>query len=137
MKWVFSSSVNGFQTNVSILIMRLGVGALMLTHGWPKFQRLIGSDEITFPDPLGIGPVMSLTMATLTEVVGSILIMAGLATRLAAFSLAFTMAVAAFIVHADDPFKQKELALLYLMVYIVLMITGSGKYSIDKFIGKP
>lgn len=75
-------------------------------------------------------------MATLTEVVGSILIMAGFVTRLAAFSLAFTMAVAAFIVHADDPFNRVELALMYLMVYIVLMITGSGRFSIDKLIGK-
>jgi len=136
MKWIFSSSIKTFQSNISVLILRLGVGALMLTHGWPKLLRLLGSDEITFPDPLGIGPVMSLVMATLTEVAGSILIMAGLATRLAAFSLAFTMAVAAFIVHADDPFNRVELALMYLLVYIALMITGSGKYSIDKFIGK-
>jgi putative oxidoreductase len=46
------------------------------------------------------------------------------------------MAVAALIVHAGDPFKQKELALMYLVLYIVLFFIGSGKYSIDYFISK-
>lgn len=134
MKRIFHSTVSTFQANLSLLILRLGIGALMLTHGWPKLLRLTGGGEIAFPDPLGMGPVLSLTMATLAEVAGSLLIMLGLATRLAAFSLIFTMFVAVFIVHANDPFSRMEMGLLYLLVYIVLLITGSGKYGLDRFI---
>lgn len=134
MKRLFLSTVSSFQINLSLLILRLGIGALMLTHGWPKLMRLAGGGEITFPDPLGMGPVISLTMAVLTEVGGSLLIMLGLATRLAAFSLMFTMFVAVFIVHANDPFSKMEMGLLYLLVYIILFITGSGKYGLDRFI---
>jgi putative oxidoreductase len=42
------------------------------------------------------------------------------------------MAVAAFVAHDGDPFKQKELALLYLVVSVALIFTGPGKYAIDK-----
>ena len=108
----------------------------MLTHGWPKLTRLIEGGEITFPDPLGIGSFASLFLAMLAEVLGSVLVMLGLATRLAAISLIFTMAVAVFIHHADDPFARKELGLMYLLIYIVILIMGSGKYALDRFIRK-
>ena len=108
----------------------------MLTHGWPKLTRLIEGGEITFPDPLGIGSFASLFLAMLAEVLGSVLVMLGLATRLAAVSLIFTMIVAVFIHHADDPFERKELGLMYLLIYIVILIMGSGKYALDRFIKK-
>ncbi|TVQ92861.1 MAG: DoxX family protein [Bacteroidetes bacterium] len=136
MKNIFSSTPSNFQTHLSLLILRVGSGILMLTHGWPKLTRLVEGGEITFPDPLGIGSFASLLFAMLTEVVGSILIMLGLATRFAAISLIFTMIVAVFIHHADDPFARKELGLMYLLIYIVILIMGSGKYAIDRFIRK-
>jgi putative oxidoreductase len=42
------------------------------------------------------------------------------------------MLVAAFIVHLDDPFKRKELALLYLVGFLIVLLMGPGKYSLDK-----
>ncbi len=134
MKKLFNTTTTTLQVNISILILRVGISALMLTHGWPKLMRLLEGGEITFPDPLGMGPTLSLIMATITELIGSVLIILGLATRYAAFALAFTMFVAAFIVHANDPFSRMELSLIYLLVYIVLLITGSGKYALDRYI---
>jgi putative oxidoreductase len=43
-----------------------------------------------------------------------------------------TMLVAAFIVHLDDPFKRKELALLYLVGFLIIFLMGPGKYSVNK-----
>jgi putative oxidoreductase len=42
------------------------------------------------------------------------------------------MAVAAFIAHAADPFGTKEKPLLFLVIFIVLLLTGGGKYSLDR-----
>jgi len=42
------------------------------------------------------------------------------------------MAVAAFVVHAGDPFSKMEMSLLYLLLFITLFIFGPGKYAIDK-----
>jgi len=107
----------------------------MLTHGWPKLQRLLAGD-MKFGDPLGLGPEVSLVLVVFAEFLCSILIMLGLGTRLASVPLIVTMAVAAFIAHADDPFQRKELALFYLVVFVVLLLSGSGKYSVDQFLQK-
>jgi putative oxidoreductase len=118
-------------TGLALLIARVGVAALMLTHGIPKLGMLLAGDPIKFPSVWGMGAEFSLVLAVLAEVVGSVLILVGFATRLAAIPLILTMLVAVFIFHAADPFAVKEPALQYLLVYVVLLLTGSGKYSMD------
>ncbi len=70
-------------------------------------------------------------MAIGAEVGCSLLLIVGLASRLAAIPLAFTMLVALFVVHANDPWKVKELAATYLLVYVALMLAGPGRFSLD------
>ncbi len=129
----YSTILNLQNTDIGILLLRLGVGGLMLTHGIPKLFRLFGSDPIQFADPIGIGVEASLTLTVFAEVICSVLIIVGLATKLAAIPLLATMFVAFFVIHADDPFQRKELALFFLIVYVVLLFTGSGKYSLDHY----
>jgi putative oxidoreductase len=134
MKNIFSTSQNPLLINYSLLLLRAGTGILMLTHGWPKLVRLLTADEIMFPDPLGIGTVPSLVLAVVAEFFGSILLILGLATRPAAFLILITMVVAVFIVHAGDPFSRMELGLLYLLNSLILVITGGGNFSLDRYI---
>ncbi|MCR9181567.1 MAG: DoxX family protein [Flavobacteriaceae bacterium] len=129
----YSTILDLRKTDMAILLLRLGVGGLMLTHGIPKLMRLFGSDPIQFGNPIGIGVEASLTLAVFSEVICSVLIIIGLGTRLATIPLIITMAVAFFIVHAADPLQQKELALFFMIVYVVLLLTGSGKYSLDHY----
>jgi putative oxidoreductase len=136
MKRIFQTAVNTNHLDYIILLLRITVAVFMITHAIPKMNKLIAGGEIQFPDPLGMGPTVSLVLAVFAELICSILIGFGFLTRLAAFPLIITMAVAAFIVHAGDPFKQKELSLMYLVLYIVLFFIGSGKYSVDYFISK-
>tara|TARA_R110002050_G_scaffold61142_1_gene135327 strand:- start:1974 stop:2123 length:150 start_codon:yes stop_codon:yes gene_type:complete len=44
------------------------------------------------------------------------------------------MFVAAFIVHGADPIARKELAILYLVLYIMLFVFEGGKFSLDYFV---
>jgi putative oxidoreductase len=136
MKRIFQTAVNTNQLDYIILLLRITVAVFMITHAIPKMNKLTAGGEIQFPDPIGMGPSISLVLTLFAELFCSILIGFGFLTRLAAFPLIITMAVAAFIVHAGDPFKQKELSLMYLILYIVLFIIGSGKYSVDNFISK-
>lgn len=108
---------------------------MMMTHGWSKLVNF-GSRLATFGDPLGLGPAVSLQLAIFAEFFCAILLAAGLFTRLSLIPLIITMAVAAFSVHAGDPFGEKEMALLYLTVFLTLLLTGPGKYSFDYRIGK-
>lgn len=117
--------------NLGKLILRVGVSALMLTHGIPKLMLLF-SGNINFPDPIGIGSFFSLILAVIGEAICPMLIIIGLKTRLAAIPAAITMAVAAFIVHGGDPIAKKELALLYLLGFVAVALLGPGSYSVDR-----
>jgi putative oxidoreductase len=136
MKRIFQTAVNTNHLNYTILMLRIIVAVFIITHSIPKMNKLLAGGEIQFPDPIGMGPAISLGLAVFAELFCSILIGFGFLTRLAVFPLIITMAVAAFVVHAGDPFKQKELSLMYLVLYIVLFIVGSGNYSVDYFISK-
>ncbi|WP_299116545.1 DoxX family protein [uncultured Winogradskyella sp.] len=115
--------------DLALLILRLGFGGLMLTHGIPKINRL--SDPSGFPDPFGIGSMPTLILALIGEVLAPVLIIMGLKTKLAAVPAAITMAVAAFVVHANDPIGTKEKALLFLFAFVVIFLAGPGSFSID------
>lgn len=121
------------KVDLGLLIFRIGISGLMLTHGIPKLLRFFGSEEIVFGDPLGLGQVTTFTLAVFAEFLCSILIIIGLGTRIAAIPLIITMSVVAFIVHAPDGFGRQELPLLYLFGFILLFLTGSGKYSLDQY----
>ena len=59
----------------------------------------------------------------------------GFLYRLAMIPMIFTMIVAFFVIHANDVFAVKELAFIYLVVFVLMYIAGPGKFSIDYFIG--
>lgn len=120
--------------NIVLLILRVVGGSFMLTHGLGKFSNLFGDAPIQFADPIGIGVEASLALAVFAEVFCSILLILGLATRFAAIPLLSTMLVAAFIVHANDGFGKMEMALLYGVIYLVIIIAGAGKISMDNWI---
>jgi putative oxidoreductase len=120
--------------SIGLLVLRLGVGLMMLlAHGWGK---LAGFSELTtkFPDPLGLGPTVTLVLAIFAEVVCALLIIVGLGTRFAAVPLLITMLVAAFIVHADDPWARQEFALLYAIPFLTLIFTGGGRFALDRIV---
>lgn len=117
-------------------LLRFGSGAAMITHGYPKFMKLLEGGEIKFADPLGVGVMLSLILAVFAELFCAVLVALGLFTRAAVIPLIVTMAVAAFVVHGADPFGKKELALLYLLAYILIFAGGSGSFSVDRLRGK-
>lgn len=131
---IFSTTHNARLYDLTLLVLRITVGCFMMSHGLSKLTMLMTDDPIQFGDPIGIGPVASLVLTVFAELICSFLIIMGLATRLAAVPLIITMLVALFIVHANDGFERQELPGLYLVIYLVLLVTGSGKYSIDQLI---
>lgn len=126
----------GVGRDVGLLILRVSVGGMMLfAHGWGK---LLGFREgaSEFANPIGVGPEISMALAIFAEFFCALLVMLGLGTRLAVIPLMVTMLVAAFIVHADDPWGKKEFALLYFLPFLALFFTGAGKLSLDALLFK-
>jgi putative oxidoreductase len=139
--------------SIGLLILRLGIGGFLLTHGWGKLQMLLAGGAKNFGDPIGLGATLSLALVTTSEFLCALLILLGLATRLAALPVVISMSVAAFVIHARDPWTMetaamaffsgasktwfsKEPALLYLIPFLSLVFTGGGKLSLDGLIAR-
>lgn len=134
MRRLFNTNYNHRGLDVGTLILRLGVAGMMLTHGYPKFQGLLEGGEIQFADPYGLGVTFTMIFAVFAEFFCSLLILLGLATRLATIPLLITMGTVVFVIHAADGFGKQEMGLHFMLVYVFLLIAGPGRFSIDNLI---
>ena len=126
--------------DTGLLAGRVGLGVFIaFSHGLGKLQNY-SAYSANFPDPLGVGSELSMALAVFAELVCGILIVFGLFTRAALSQLVITMGVAAFIVHASDPLfsapgqPSKEFALVYFIGFVTLMLTGPGRFSLDRML---
>lgn len=131
MKKTFNTDLPGNYGHVALLFFRVTVACLLLTHGFPKVQRLFSGAEIQFLDPYGLGVTTSFVLVAFAEFVCSILVILGLATRLATIPIMIGLATAVIFAHANDPFGVKEKPLLFFVCFTFLLVIGAGKYSVD------
>jgi len=136
-RFFFDCGSRDASASLGLFVLRVSIGLMMLIgHGIPKIKKF-GEMKDGFYTPLDfIPPQVSLIALLGAEVVAASLLVIGLLTRPAAFVLGFAMVVAAFGRHAADPFffaggPAKELALLYLIPSIVLLLAGAGAWSLD------
>lgn len=137
MKKLFQLSFVPSSADGALLIIRLVFGGMMMVHGWQKltqFQQILGMWKMDF---LGLPPNVSLSLAIFGELVCPALVVLGLFTRFAALIAGFTMGVAFFMAHQGKLTGENngEMAFLYLGVYLALLISGAGRFSIDRKLG--
>lgn len=131
-----------FWPETSYFILRFSTGLMMCYyHGWSKilgdsdrWARLgngltqwIGLDALNVP--LGF-------MAAFSESIGALLLAVGFMTRPTSFLLAFTMLVATIKNITGVGMEKAELSLLFLILSCVILMRGSGKYSLDQLLFK-
>lgn len=141
-RFLFDCGTRDAVASTGLVVLRLAVGLLMLLgHGLPKlrnYEALKSGWHVPEVFPLWyLSPQVSLLATIGAEVGAAALLVLGLMTRPAAFVLGFVMVVAAFEVHGAHPWvaqgagPSKELALLYLISTLVLLLTGAGAWSLD------
>jgi putative oxidoreductase len=135
MKKLFSTSYSATAFDIAIFILRVSISSIMFHHGYTKIEHFSEMQE-KFINFLGLGPTISLSLSIFAEVGCSILLILGLMTRLAIIPNIINMIVALFVAHNFDIFGKGELAAVYLIVYISLIILGPGGYSLDAMISK-
>jgi putative oxidoreductase len=122
-------------TDIGLLLLRIGVGLLMLLHGIAKLG------DVTFIAGMlsekGLPPIIAYGVY-ITEIVAPLLILVGYRTRLAAAVYAFGALFALFLVHTEQIFSLNEnggwaieLLGLYLFGSLALFFTGGGKIAIS------
>jgi putative oxidoreductase len=111
--------------------LRIITGLLFLEHGTTKLFKFPLTDY--FKDGVEIASFMGVTGSL--ELVGGILIIVGLFTRVTAFVLSGMMAVAYFMAHASQGFypilNGGELAIMFSFVFLWLATAGAGPFSVD------
>ncbi len=119
--------------DLGLLVLRVVFGfSLCILHGWTKVMHFSGM-AAHFPDPLHIGPQFTLLFAILSDLICSLLVTIGLATRWAALIIAINTGAAFVLVHKFSLFGQHsgELALLFCGWALAILIMGPGRYSVD------
>ena len=119
--------------------IRLALGAVMIGHGaqkvlgsfsGPGFEKFVsGTTPFAFMKPTWLW----LGGAALSELVGGVLIVLGLLTRVGAFFVACVLLTAVVGVHWDSFFAPKgfEYAMSLLGMSLALLISGGGMASVD------
>jgi len=131
-------------------LARLTLGIVMFPHGAQKVLGLFGGYGFNgtmnfFTQQMHI-PAVFAFLAIAAEFLGSLGLITGFLTRIAAFGIAVNMAVAVAMVHATNGFfmnwygNQKgegfEYHLLTFGVALIVMIYGAGKLSVDALLAK-
>ncbi len=119
--------------SIVLLAARIVFGAMFLSHGVAKWTTFSEMSE-NFPDPLGIGATLSFWLVMFAEVVCSIGFILGSLFRICLIPMIFTMCIALLVIHANDPLAVKELALLYLTIFVLMFFSGPGRFSIDEIL---
>lgn len=126
---------HNFGLSVMLVMARIAFGAMFLTHGLQKMANF-GPLSQSFPQVMGLNSSVSLALAIFAEVFCTLGFITGFLYRLSMIPMIFTMVVAAFVVHANDPFSAKEMALLYLFIFIIMYILGPGSIAADYFFAR-
>ena len=136
MKRLFNTNYSHRSLDIALLILRISIAALMLTHGIQKLNMLTAGAGVNFPDPLGVSPTISLVLTVFAEVFCSVCALVGFATRLAVLPLIFNMLIIILVVMNGKGLEKQEAGMHYLLVYVILLLAGSGAFSIDRIISR-
>jgi len=120
--------------SAGLLSLRIVVGMTFVVHGLDKLSDISGAEQLfasySIPAPRLMAPFVGLT-----ETVAGLLLIAGLATRLAAAALSVDMAVALATAHDDLKFFAHEggieLEALLVGASLALVLAGAGRFSLD------
>jgi putative oxidoreductase len=120
-----------------LLAIRTLCGYAFVRHGWSKIQdplHWMGNDSAV--------PALFQALAAISEFGGGFALLIGLLTRLGALGIACTMAVATYMHRFvfGDPYlsltggRSFELAANYLMLALLILVNGPGRFSLDRLI---
>ena len=139
---LFGGSVRG-AAGYAPLVVRVLVGVIMAAHGWQKLQ----AGPSGFGQALaGLGVPLPEVMAyvvTFVELIGGILLIVGLFSRVAALLLTINLVVAILLVKVnigllsppDGSGVGAELDLALIAGFLVVLLAGPGRLSVDQALG--
>lgn len=122
--------------HTGLLLLRIGLGAMMIAHGYPKLkggpEMWTGLGESMNNFGIHSGYIYWGFMAAAAEGIGGLLLLIGLWFRPATFTLLCTMIVAATMHTKEEGLMSGSHAIELGVVFLALFIIGPGRFSVDK-----
>lgn len=132
--FLFPQYLKGKGVSFLLLFIRLFFGVLFFMHGLDKLTNFNALSE-NYPSVMGLGSYTTLMITIFCEFACSMFLMVGLVTRVVLIPMIVAMGVAFFDIH-DGMMPEGELALIFMIVFVVLFMTGPGRYSVDYLIDR-
>jgi putative oxidoreductase len=122
--------------NVATLLLRIGLGVIIaVSHGWMKVSKFSEMQD-SFVHFLGMSSSVSLMLSAFAEFFCGILLVLGLFTRAAVIFLIINMLTALTIAHGWAILTEAQLPFVLLTGFVVVLLLGPGKFSLDGMIFK-
>jgi putative oxidoreductase len=122
-------------TSIGLTVLRVVLGVVFIAHGAQKFSQGVSGVAQGFA---GMGVPLAEVAAPLVaglELVGGVLLVFGIATRVVAVLLAVDMVVAGALAHLPAGFFSQDGGFEYVLVLaagsLAVALTGPGRYSVD------
>jgi putative oxidoreductase len=127
--FLFPQPTDSKSFSLLLLCLRLLFGIMLMLHG---LEKVYNYTELcfVFPDPIHIGSEISLLFVIFAEILCSIFFIIGALYRIMMIPMVVIMLVAFFHIH-EGSIVEGELAFIYLLMFILMYISGPGQYSID------
>ena len=145
MKKLLSTTIEPIHLSLGLLLIRIIIGVVMACYGYEKlihFNEMAASEfwakNVSF---LGMTGKFPLALTIFAEFFCSLFLILGLFTRLSLIPLLICMgyiivAIAQFsVIYKGDNGFEVNTAFMYFIIYLALLLTGPGKYSVDAKIG--
>jgi putative oxidoreductase len=119
-----------------MLLFRIALSLeLMVVHGFKKVGINVAVAE-KVPNPLQLNESVNNAFAVSANLFFPVFVILGLFTRIATLPILAVIVTGYFVVHWNDNLTVKDIPFMYSLSYLLIMVLGPGRYSVDYFIHK-
>ena len=131
-KLILFSDAGNPANNISLLVFRMLLALqLFRAHGLGKYQDNGGKHV---PNPLGLPAGLNGFIATFSETVVPFLVIIGVATRLVVIPVIGITGIGYFVIHRNEPIRQRDISYMYSLCFLFLFVMGAGTFSADHYL---
>jgi len=120
--------------NEGLAIIRIITGFFMAYHGWEIFDAEKMNSYLQWDQFKTSSAVFMVYLGKCAELVGGVLLMLGLFTRLAALIIACTMLYVSLVVGTGKIWYEDQHPFLFVLLALVFFFAGADKWSLDKLL---
>lgn len=123
-------------SDIALLLSRILLALVLITHGWTKFNDLAATAQGFASMGVPLATASAVATAAI-ELIGGVLILLGIGTRIVSGIVVLLMIGAYAFAHLGAPVAEFQAAALVASAALALLAAGPGRIAIDALLGRP